>query len=146
MSFVEVPIQPLPNATFLAQLDNDTAQITVHTTDDGLFADVVYNGTPIATGRLCLDRVNINASHYRGLSGGLYFVDLRGSSDPVYSGFGSRYRLYYGDPDATPSTGITTSPANPGSGTWTPPPGAPLIVTETGTILATEDGQPFKVY
>lgn len=98
MSFTEVPLQPLANSTFSAQLDNGTAQIRLLTTDNGLFADVVYDGVPVATGRLCLDRTNINTASYLGLPDGLYFVDLRGTSDPTFDGFGTRYRLYYGDP------------------------------------------------
>lgn len=100
MSYVEIPAQPEPTQTFLAQLDDGTAQITLTTTELGLFADVIYNGVPVAVGRLCLDRTNINTATYLGMPLGLYFVDLRGTSDPVATDIGTRYRLWYGDPAA----------------------------------------------
>lgn len=101
MSFVEIPIQPVPTQSFLATLDDGTAQMTLTTTDIGLLADVVYEGVPVANGRLCLDRTNLNTATYLGLPRGLYFVDLRGTSDPQWAnmGPGARFRLYYGDPD-----------------------------------------------
>lgn len=101
MSFTEIPIQPVPTQTCLATLDAGTAQITLTTTTIGLLADVVYEGVPVANGRLCLDRTNLNPATYLGLPRGLYFVDLRGTSDPQWAdmGPGQRFRLYYGDPD-----------------------------------------------
>lgn len=80
-------------------LDGKQAQITLNTTDYGLFADVVYDGIPIANGRLCLDRTDINPARYNGLSKGLFFVDLQGTSDPTFDGFGTRFMLCYGDPE-----------------------------------------------
>lgn len=100
MSFTEIPVQAVPTQSFSAPLDTGTAQITLTTTNIGLLADVVYEGIPVCSGRLCLDRTNLNTSPYLGLPSGLYFVDLRGTSDPVWSdmGPGKRFRFYYGDP------------------------------------------------
>lgn len=108
MSFTEIPIQPVPTQAFLATLDDGTAQITLTTTEAGLLADVVYEGVPVANGRLCLDRTNLNTAVYLGLPRGLYFVDLRGTSDPQWAdmGPGQRFRLYYGDPDTEGGTTI----------------------------------------
>lgn len=98
MSYTIVPVQPVANQTFLCVLDGLQAQITLTTTDYGLFADVIYNGAPVANGRLCLDRTDINPARYLGLPQALFFADLQGTSDPVYPGFGTRYVLVYGDP------------------------------------------------
>lgn len=106
MSFTEIPLQPTPNTTFTAPLGDGTGQFNLTTTDNGLFMDLVYEGAPVASGRLCLDRTNINTAPYLGLPLGLYFVDLRGTSDPTFDGFGTRYRLYYGDPEAEGGTTI----------------------------------------
>jgi hypothetical protein len=99
MSYQVIQLPALPIQQFSTTLDNQTAQFTLTTTDVGLFADIVYNGNSIAAGRLCLDRTNLNGSPYTGLPKGLFFVDLLGTTDPVYAGFGTRYLLLYGDPN-----------------------------------------------
>jgi hypothetical protein len=99
VSYQVIPVLPLAIQTFSCVLDNQTAQFTLTSTDGGLFADIVYNGVSIAAGRICLDRTNLNSSPYTGLPHGLFWVDLLGTSDPVYTGFGTQYLLLYGDPD-----------------------------------------------
>lgn len=98
MSIVIIPIKATANQTASAVLDGQNAQITLMTTDYGLFADVTYNGVRVATGRLCLDRTDINAAKYLGLPQPLFFADLQGTSDPQWTGFGTRYLLCYGTP------------------------------------------------
>lgn len=104
MTYVVIPLPPQPNPNFSCVLDGLLAQFQLRTTDYGLFADVVYNGAPVATGRLCLDRTDINPNRYFGLPQGLFFVDTIGATDPVYTGFGTRYLLIYGDPSANGGT------------------------------------------
>jgi hypothetical protein len=99
VSYQVIPLAALALQQFSCVLDNQTAQFTLTTTEDGLFADIVYSGVSIAAGRLCLDRTNLNSSPYTGLPQGLFFVDLLGTSDPVYTGFGTQYLLLYGNPD-----------------------------------------------
>jgi hypothetical protein len=98
MSFVSIPLPPTPNPSFSCRLDDKNAQITLTTTDHGLYADVIYDGTPVALGRLCLDRVDINPNRYLGMPQFLGFVDLQGAQDPTYDGFNTRYLLVYGSP------------------------------------------------
>lgn len=100
MSYQVIPLTALAVQQFSCVLDNQTAQFTLITTEDGLFADIVYKGVSIASGRLCLDRTNLNSSPYTGLPQGLFFVDLLGISDPIYTGFGTQYLLIYGNPAA----------------------------------------------
>lgn len=102
MSIVIIPIKAAANQAASAVLDGQNAQITLMTTDYGLFADVTYNGVRVATGRLCLDRTDINAAKYLGLSQPLFFADLQGASDPQWAGFGTRYLLCYGAPAGVP--------------------------------------------
>ena len=105
MSIVTIPIKAAANQTASAVLDGQNAQITLMTTDYGLFADVTYNGVRVATGRLCLDRTDINAAKYLGLPQPLFFADLQGTSDPQWAAFGTRYLLCYGTPDNTGTSG-----------------------------------------
>ena len=98
MSLIVIPIKATANQTANAVLDGLNAQITLMTTDYGLFADVTYDGVRVATGRLCLDRTDINAAKYLGLPQPLFFADLQGTTDPQWGGFGTRYLLCYGTP------------------------------------------------
>jgi hypothetical protein len=99
MSYQSIPLAALALQQFSCVLDNQTAQFTLTSTDQGVFADIVYIGVSIAAGRICLDRTNLNSSPYLGLPQGLFFVDLLGTTDPVYTGFGTRYLLLYGNPN-----------------------------------------------
>jgi len=100
MPYTIIPVPATPNPVFQCVLDGKQAQISLTTTNFGLFADVLYDGTPVANSRLCLDRTDINPARYLGLPQALFFADLQGTSDPVYTGFGTRYVLVYGDPSA----------------------------------------------
>lgn len=114
MSYIVIPIQPRANQVFSCILDGQSAQISLTTTDNGLFADIIYNGVPVANGRLCLDRTDINPNRYNGLPQFLGFADLTGQTDPVYTGFGTQYILIYGDPQANGGTlGVEGPPITP---------------------------------
>ena len=106
MSYQVIPLPATPNPQFNCVLDGALAQISLLTTQTGLYATVVYDGAPVATGRLCLDRVDINPDRYRGLPQFLGSVDLQGTSDPVYTGFNTRYLLLYGDPQTSGGTAV----------------------------------------
>jgi hypothetical protein len=98
VTYAVIPVPALPNQTFNVQLDGQTAQITLRTTDYGVFADVVYAGVAVANARLCVDRVDLNRARYLGMPQALFFADTLGTTDPVYTGFNTRYLLIYGDP------------------------------------------------
>jgi hypothetical protein len=104
MSYQIVPLPQSANATFSAVLDGQEAIFNLTTTDFGLFADVVYNGVPVINARLCLDRVDINPRRYNGMPQALFFADTQGTTDPIFTGFGSRYLLVYGEPSANGGT------------------------------------------
>ncbi|CAI3955078.1 unnamed protein product [Commensalibacter communis] len=68
----------------------------------GVFMDIYDGVDPVLTGILCLDRVRLVRSAYVNFPGDLMFVDQEGFTHPTYTGFGSRYLLYYlaeGDDD-----------------------------------------------
>lgn len=106
MSYTVIPIQATPITRFSVPLDTGNAQVTLTTTEEGLFADVIYNGVPVALGRRCMDRTNLNPAPYLGLPQGLYFADQRGTTDPVWTGFNTRYLLCYGDPDTNGGSSV----------------------------------------
>lgn len=98
MPYTIIPAQPVPNQELSCILDGQLARINLTTTNYGLFADVLYNGVPVSSGRLCLDRTDINPDRYRGLPQFLGFADLQGIDNPTFDGFGTRFLLIYGDP------------------------------------------------
>lgn len=98
MAYTLIPCQPVANQELSCILDGQLARITLTTTNYGLFVDVLYDGVPVSSGRLCLDRTDINPDRYRGLPQFLGFADLQGANDPHFEGFGTRYLLIYGDP------------------------------------------------
>jgi len=98
MAYTLVPVQSVANQELSCILDGQLARINLTTTNYGLFADVLYNGMPVSSGRLCLDRTDINPDRYRGLPQFLGFADLQGADDPTFDGFGTRFVLIYGDP------------------------------------------------
>lgn len=103
MSLIVIPVKATANQVASTVLDGLNAQIALMTTDFGLFADVTYNGVRVATGRLCLDRTDINPAKYLGLPQPLFFADLQGTTAPQWSGFGTRYLLCYGTPPSVAS-------------------------------------------
>lgn len=104
MSYTIIPLQQQANQTFSCILDGQSATIALETTDYGLYATVAYNGVSVASGRLCLDRTNINSAGYLGMPQALFFADLQGQSDPVWTGFGTQYVLCYGNPQSNGGT------------------------------------------
>lgn len=100
MSYQIIPLPNASNASLAAVLDGQDTTINLTTTDYGLFADVTYAGQAVITGRLCLDRVDINPNRYNGMPQALFFADLQGTTDPVWAGFNTRYALVYGEPAA----------------------------------------------
>jgi hypothetical protein len=60
-----------------------------------MYFDLTLNGTLIVSTMICLDRVNLVRYAYLGFIGNLAFIDTQGTTDPVYTGLGSRYILTY---------------------------------------------------
>lgn len=77
------------------QLASQACTIELIQTAYGLFCNLYIGATPIITGVLCENLNRIVRSVYLGFIGDLVFNDLQGSSDPVYTGLGSRFQLIY---------------------------------------------------
>ncbi len=90
-----VPVQTLPSQQVQSQLGGQPCQINVYQQTFGLYADVYVNGQLVIGGVICQDRNRIVRSLYLGFAGDFAFVDTQGTSDPVYTGLGSRFLLAY---------------------------------------------------
>jgi len=91
-----VPLAAVPSQVCTVTLGGQRCIIEVDQKDVGsVYLSLTANGISIVNFRLCRDRVSLVRSGYLPFSGTLSFVDTQGTSDPDYSGFGSRYRLVY---------------------------------------------------
>lgn len=96
-----IPIQPLPNQTLQVQLEQQATVLDIWQTAYGLFV-TVYVGNSLIVASVIAENLNrIVRSTYLGFAGDLVFLDTQAeagvSSDPVYTGLGSRFQLLYLD-------------------------------------------------
>jgi hypothetical protein len=95
-----VPVRAIPNQILTVQLSNQPTQLAIYQKSTGLFMDVYVNDSLIIGGVLCLNGKAIVRTAYLGFIGDFAFFDTQPSSfsgpaDPVYTGLGARWPLYY---------------------------------------------------
>lgn len=88
-------IAGIPAQAIATQLLGKSIGITLAQKATGLFADVVMNGKPLATGVLCRDAARIISGSYLGFPGDLAFFDMEGALDPSFADLGSRFKLMW---------------------------------------------------
>jgi hypothetical protein len=93
-----IPLQPIPSQIVSANLAGQPTQIKVYQKMFGLFVDVSVNNKLIIGGVIARNGVKIVRSAYLGFIGDLFFDDAQGTSDPTYTGLGSRFSLVYLEP------------------------------------------------
>jgi len=92
---LQIPLQPIPSQFVKVVLGGQNFQILLQQKEQGLFVDVNVNGVDIVTSVIARDNDDILCRKYTGVTGTLRFLDLQGSTDPVYTGLNSRYVLIY---------------------------------------------------
>lgn len=90
-----VPLNDVPSQRVQVLLNNQVCQIYVYQAQFGMFLELSVNNTLIIAGVVCENLNRIVRSAYLGFSGDLAFIDTQGSTDPVYTGIGTRYFLLY---------------------------------------------------
>lgn len=90
-----VPLAAVPSQTLSVLLAQQSCRINVYAKTTGLFLDLYVNDGLIIGGVICQNTVLIVRDQYFGFAGDLAFFDLQGSTDPVYTGLGTRYILGY---------------------------------------------------
>jgi hypothetical protein len=90
-----IPIQATPAQSLNSVLGGQNCQINIYQKSTGLFLDLLVSNSPIILSTICLDRVKLVRETYLGFIGDLVFTDTQGTSDPVYTGLGSRFVLLY---------------------------------------------------
>lgn len=92
---IQVPLQALASQVVAVVLGNQNTQLNIYSKLGVLYMDVYVNNAPIIVGVQCQNGNRIVRGVYLGFLGDLIFVDTQGSSDPFYSGLGTRFFLEY---------------------------------------------------
>lgn len=103
MTVQTIPLSVVANQSFSVVINDRDVGITLRSLGEATYIDVVAGSTVVCAGQVCRDRVTLTPrAAYLGLADiSLVFADLLGTSDPVWSDFGTRYVLLsVGDPAA----------------------------------------------
>jgi len=91
-----VPLQATPSQTLSIKLGGQSCAIALRTNGPNLYFDLRKDNSPIIVGSICRNRQRLLVGlGYRGFIGDFVFVDSQGDEQPVYSGLGTRWNLYY---------------------------------------------------
>lgn len=95
MSMQTVPLQTVPNQSLSLVLNERNVGLVIRTLGGQTYVDVTCDGVSICAGRACRDRVLLTPrAKYLGFPDlQLFFADLRGTADPSFEEFGSRFLL-----------------------------------------------------
>lgn len=102
-----IPIAAVPNQTIAVPVAGQNCQVSIYQKTTGLYMDVLVDNEPIILSVICEDRNRIVRDAYLGFIGDFAFYDTQGVTDPVYTGFGSRYLLLYISADELAALGIS---------------------------------------
>ena len=91
----QIQIQPVPNQTVKTVVGGQNVQIALYQNGQGMFCDVNVNGIDVSVGTLALNFVPLAPANYNGMTGNLVLIDTQGTSDPDYTGLGTRWALVY---------------------------------------------------
>ena len=90
-----VPLKAVPSQTMQILLGGQSCDLTIFQLDYGLFMTVAIAGQDVINSVICRNLNRIVRSLYLGFSGDFVFQDTQGTDDPVYTGLGTRFLLYY---------------------------------------------------
>ena len=91
----KIPLQPVPAQSLKVKLDGQNCEMRVYYRFGSTYFDLVCNGAEVVTGAICRNRQNIIQIAQNVFKGSLFFLDMLGESDPLYTGFGERWRFFY---------------------------------------------------
>ena len=92
---IKIPLKKTPSQSLKIRLDKQNCEIKIYYRFGDTYCDLTVNGEPVVAGAICRDRTGIVQIAQTVFSGQLLFVDMLGSDDPIYTGFGSRFRFFY---------------------------------------------------
>ena len=92
---LKIPLSPVPAQSLKVKLAGQNCEMRIYYRFGSTYLDLTVNGVLVVTGAICRDRQNIIQIAQNAFSGILFFMDMLGESDPLYSDFGERWRLFY---------------------------------------------------
>jgi hypothetical protein len=92
---LQVAVNPIPNQLVAVSLAGQFTRLNVYQLATGLYVDVYVDNVLLIAGVACRNVNRIVRDAYLGFIGDLIFLDTQGSSDPDYTGLGSRFLLLY---------------------------------------------------
>ena len=92
---IKIPLQKTPAQTFKIKLGGQNCEMRVYYRFGNTYLDLICNGQEIQKGAICRNRDYIITIAQSAFSGNLFFLDMLGENDPLYNGFGERWRLFY---------------------------------------------------
>jgi hypothetical protein len=94
-----IPLIATASQNLKTTLDQQTVNLSIYQLRYGLYIDVTINNVLEIGAVVCQNLNRIIRSTYLnanvGFSGDFVFNDLQGTTDPVYTGLGTRYQLIY---------------------------------------------------
>lgn len=97
-----IPLQAVPSQQLSIGLNGQNCSINVYQKTTGLYFDLLRDNVPISTTVRCLNCARLlDDRQYTGFVGDFLFIDVQstagalGGTDPVYTGLGSQYELWY---------------------------------------------------
>jgi hypothetical protein len=94
-TYQTIPLIQVGAQSFTVLLGSQQCAINIYQLSTGLYCDLVANNNDIVSTMLSLNLVGLVRGAYLGFTGQLFFYDTQGTSDPEYSGLGTRYQLVY---------------------------------------------------
>lgn len=91
----KIPLSPVPAQSLKVKLEGQNCEMRVYYRFGSTYMDLTVGGVVVVTGAICRNRQNIIQIAQNAFSGSLFFMDMLGEADPLYSGFGERWRLFY---------------------------------------------------
>ena len=92
---LKIPLSPVPAQSLKVKLSGQNCELRIYYRFGETYLDLVCNGVEVVKGAICRDRQSIIQIAQNAFAGQLLFVDMLGASDPLYTGFGERWRLFY---------------------------------------------------
>jgi hypothetical protein len=90
--------QAIPNQQLSCQLGAQSVTLVITQMAYGLFMTIAVAGVTILNNAPCQNLNRVVRDAYLGFVGDFLWFDTQGSSDPVYTGIGTRYQLLYLSP------------------------------------------------
>lgn len=95
MAVDNVLLAPIPRQSFSIELGGQPCTIRLVSILTWTYLDMTIDDVYVMRGAICLDRAPVKQYRTIPFVGNLFFVDTQGRDDPYYTGFETRFKLFY---------------------------------------------------